>query len=283
MQHKKKMCVMKAFDRQLLFFAWLLVVTVQLPEFTVAQTCPATGTPTDMLGPFYEAGSTSTTRIGPASELNDPTKRLTVTGRLLVKGASCATGIPNVNVEVWYAGTPDASNNFYQDVYRGQFRTNATGHFAFVQTFPRLYTLRPILHDHFRLSTAAGKQLLVTQMYFQGSGQGYVEDPSDYNMRVVTIAKASDGSRKVNYEIYLSPGQCVARGTACQLASAANPLVASCCTGSVCRRASFPSGPRSCQACRSSGRCDRHADCCSTKRCLATSTSGVKQCQTPSA
>lgn len=269
----------------LLVRAWLLLLVAasQLLDVAVAQTCPATGTPTDMLGPFYEAGSAVTTRIGPASELNDPAKRLTVTGRVLVKGASCATGVPNVNIEVWYAGTPDASNNYYRDVYRGQFKTNATGHFSFVQTFPRLYVLRPILHDHFRLSTSGGKQLLVTQMYFLGSGQGYVDDPSDFNMRVVTISTAGDGSRSVNYNIYLSPGQCVARGATCQLPSAAKPLAPSCCTGSVCRRTSFPSGPRSCRACRQSGRCDRHADCCSTKRCLTSSSGGgVKECQTPS-
>lgn len=249
-----------------------------LSHGALAQTCPATSTLPDQLGPFYEAGSPFTTRIGPANELSDPSKLLAVTGRVLLKRpGSCSAGVANINIEVWFAGTEDAEGNFYHDEYRGQLRTDAQGRFSFIQTFPTLYPIRPILHDHFRLSTAGGKELLVTQMYFLGTGEGFVADPDDFNTRVVEVKTASNGSRSATFNIYLNPGSCVARGNACELAG-----LSSCCSGSVCRRGSFPSGARKCLACRNNGRCDRHGDCCTGKRCLVNS-NGVKVCRAPSA
>jgi hypothetical protein len=180
-------------------------------------------------------GSPVTTKIGPPELLQDPSKRLAVSGRvlsLLVSGgvdaataaSSCSVGVPNVTVEVWYAGNPDTRGNYYQpDAFRGRIATDECGRYSFVQAFPALYPTRPILHDHFRLSLGGERELLVTQLYFlrsnDGGGgggnsssqptlggvssDGYVTDRGAYPLRAVPVTRDSDGSRSVTFDVYL--------------------------------------------------------------------------------
>lgn len=165
-------------------------------------TCPAQQTPSDALGPFYVENSPLTSNVGPESQLANPLQRLEVNGRVL-SSTNCELGIANVTVEVWYAGPPDDAGNFYQDDnYRGQVVTDACGRYSFVQTFPALYTARPILHDHLRVSRN-DEELLVTQMYFQGTEQGYVMDADSRKMRVAQVATNAEGVRSVEFNMYI--------------------------------------------------------------------------------
>jgi protocatechuate 3,4-dioxygenase beta subunit len=225
---------------------WSVSMVVALLVFVVAalaqqgaddgDTCPSDSTPSDMLGPFYVAGSPTTMQIAPTELLQDPVTRLTVSGRVLSlldpqQGAnggslsSCGTGIPNVTVEVWYAGPMDSQGNYYRtDAFRGQMETDECGRYSFVQVFPSQYPTRPILHDHFRLSME-GTELLVTQLYFRldadenrsddsasssstSSGQnvtsdGYVATDDAYPLQAQPVQHNSDGSRSVHFDLYL--------------------------------------------------------------------------------
>jgi hypothetical protein len=67
---------------------------------------------------------------------------------------------------------------------------------------------------------------------------------------------------------------CVARAKSCLLGGRR------CCSGTVCRRKAFPSGPRACLACLRSGRCERDSDCCPGKNCLRDDDDGIKKCST---
>jgi protocatechuate 3,4-dioxygenase beta subunit len=154
----------------------ILTILLVLAGRSGQQCVPSTTvTPEDLLGPFYVANSEMSNRIAPDELLSDPTLRFFVYGKVL--NSSTCVGIPNIVVEAWYAGPPDSDGDYYQtNEFRGQVTTNELGEYNFTQTFPELYPTRPILHNHFRLSTLSGEELLVTQMYFYGSGNGYVTD-----------------------------------------------------------------------------------------------------------
>lgn len=181
-------------------FLLLLVAFFAPPTF--AQQCGENNlnqTPSDALGPFYVANSTLTSRVAPETMLADPTRRLEVKGRVL-STSDCNVGLADIVVEVWYAG----EELFYQDdEYRGQVVTNECGEYSFMQTVPALYPSRPILHNHFRLSRSDGEQLLVTQMYFQGEGTGYVSSGTRPG-QAVQIEQDNEGARTVKFDMYLN-------------------------------------------------------------------------------
>lgn len=184
---------------------WLLIVTIAVHR-SLAQTCSIQSTPSDQLGPFYIPNSPFTYVLAPNEQLHDPLKRLEVFGRVL-SNTDCNRGVANVTMEVWYAGEPEeGSAEFYQkDQFRGQIVTNECGEYNFTQTFPALYPSRPIYHNHIRLSRG-GQELLVTQMYFQGQGNGYVAENARA-LQSVAILTNDDGSRKVQFDIYVdAPG-----------------------------------------------------------------------------
>jgi protocatechuate 3,4-dioxygenase beta subunit len=192
----------------------VLVIALQVPELVRGQTCSAE-TKVDDLGPFYVAGSKNTTNLAPASELNNPKKRLEVTGRIYsTRGCDTKKYYPmeNVTLEAWYAGTPDSSGNYYQTKkYRGKLTTNSCGGYAFVQSFPTYYPDRPILHTHIRLSDSKKKELLVTQMYFKGTGKGYYNSKTvstvlrgvKRDLQATTVKTLTGGTRQVTFNIYL--------------------------------------------------------------------------------
>jgi protocatechuate 3,4-dioxygenase beta subunit len=158
----------------------ITVALVQLVANSPATAKCSSNTLTDLLGPFYLPNSPRTTLIAPLSESKNPQKRLEVRGRILSTRDCNNTKywpISTINIEVWYAGTPDSQGNYYQNTkYRGQLKTDRCGYYTFVQSFPVLYPDRPIIHTHIRLSDANDKELLVTQMYFKGTGTGYYND-----------------------------------------------------------------------------------------------------------
>jgi protocatechuate 3,4-dioxygenase beta subunit len=183
------------------FKAFVLLV-VWLPFSSYGQQCSSTETPDDQLGPFYVAGSEMSNRIAPEDLLADPNQRFFVYGKVLKTGT--CEGVPDIVVEAWYAGPPDAENDYYQtNEYRGQVVTNALGEYNFTQIFPALYPTRPILHNHFRLSTAAGEELLVTQMYFYGTGNGYVTDRSTRTLQAVDTTMDDTGGRQAEFNMYI--------------------------------------------------------------------------------
>lgn len=183
----------------------LLILVSAARHLSLAQVCPAQETPSDALGPFYQENSPLGSSAAPASELSNPLLRLEVTGRVLSSTDDCHLGIANVTVEVWYAGGSSANGMTasYTDEHRGQVTTSECGQYSFVQSFPAFYPSRPILHDHFRLSRN-GQELLVTQMYFLGEGEGYVADTdTSRKMQVTQVAQNQEGVRSVEFNMYV--------------------------------------------------------------------------------
>ena len=159
-------------------------------------------TTTDALGPFYVAGSPMNSTIAPPQFLLDISDLFVVHGKVL--GNDCAP-LADAQVEAWYAGEQDANGDFYSDSnYRGQVVADRCGKFEFQQTFPALYPGRPIPHIHYRISSANGTELLVTQLYFEGV------IPARFNpdsTKISTIVNEPDGSRSAEFNIYVSvPG-----------------------------------------------------------------------------
>jgi protocatechuate 3,4-dioxygenase beta subunit len=195
--------------------ATLLILAIIWRPVVIAQTCSSNTRP-DMLGPFYVPSSPKTLLIGPLSELNNPKKRLEVAGRILsTRNCTKSKYLPlsKINIEVWYAGTPDSQGNYYQtNRYRGQLVTDDCGFYSYVQSFPALYPARPILHTHIRLSDSRNNELLVTQMYFRGSGTGFYNANTIANilggdrrdLQAVNVRTRADGSRRVRLNMYLN-------------------------------------------------------------------------------
>jgi len=187
----------------MIIFAYFFACYI-IPSVFSQETC--TPTPRDALGPFYRPDSPVTTDI--ASDLSDPSERLIINGQIL--GSNCLP-VADATVEAWYAGgDPEMGEELYQDGdYRGQVVTDACGRYQFVQTFPSIYTGRP-LHVHFRISN--GDEVLVTQMYFEGFVEGRA-------LQAVAIeSDGSSGERNVNFDIVLQQ-----EGTACVEDEVATP------------------------------------------------------------
>lgn len=170
-----------------------VVFILQFLKSAFCQTCPSDQTPTDALGPFYVASAPISTVIGPEDLLQDPSNRLEVTGNVL-SVHDCTKGLSGVTIEIWYAG----EEGYRDDEYRGMFVTEECGKYNYTQTFPFLYTGRP-LHVHIRASRG-NEELLVTQMYFVGQEVGYRPSRS---LQAVEITEASDGSRSVVFDIFV--------------------------------------------------------------------------------
>lgn len=199
-----------------LLLALLTTPTLRAQETTFCEAQGGQATPIDMLGPFYLPNSPITRTIGPAAILNEPSKRLTVHGRVLSSISGCTSagqflGVPNVTVELWYAGEPDALGNYYQpEDFRGKFVTNECGEYAYTQTFPALYPTRPILHNHIRLSHQNNQELVVTQMYFLGTNatEGYLTSTAGRQLQAVELSVDKlSGERFAEFDFYVNvPG-----------------------------------------------------------------------------
>lgn len=160
-------------------------------------------TTTDALGPFYVAESEKTTVIAPRQLLIDPSDVLTVNGKVM--GNDCVP-LAGARVEAWYAGLDigGVDGVYLDDGFRGQVFTDACGNFQFTQTFPGVYPQRPIPHIHYRISSADDKELLVTQLYFEGA---IVAGFSPDETKISQVTNEADGSRSAQFNVYVSmPG-----------------------------------------------------------------------------
>lgn len=199
------------------------LIFLQVLHLAIGQTCPSDQTPTDALGPFYVAATPLSTVIGPEELLQDPSNRLEVSGNVL-SAQDCTKGLAGITIEIWYAG----SEGYRDDEYRGMFVTEECGKYNYTQTFPFLYSGRP-LHVHIRASRGT-EELLVTQMYFVGQEFGFQASRS---LQAVEIMEADDGSRSVRFDVFLhvegdgseNCSQSISSPVASQPASDAEPPV----------------------------------------------------------
>lgn len=184
----------------------VLLISIFLSQVVGEDTCPISSTPADAKGPFYIANvPAETDRLAPEEQLSDPANVLYVEGT--VYGSDCIP-LKNARVEAWYAGEPDEEGNSYSvdasGNYRGNVLADDCGFYNFTQSFPILYTARPILHVHFRVSPEEdmNQELLVTQMYFEGM----IPDSwsGDRNLQVVPIETAADGARSVVFNLHVN-------------------------------------------------------------------------------
>jgi protocatechuate 3,4-dioxygenase beta subunit len=155
-------------------------------------------TTSDAEGPYFEEGAPVKTQIASASELGD---RLFVEGRVFAPG--CRTALAGCVIDVWQA---NKRGQYASSRLRGKVVTGTDGRYAFETIVPGRYAengqYRPA-HLHLKVSTPSGRQLLVTQLYFDGdpwlgsadfctrSRTCNSGDPD----RILKLAQSSDGGR----------------------------------------------------------------------------------------
>jgi protocatechuate 3,4-dioxygenase beta subunit len=173
--------------------------TISCPSTSTNSTLTAKFTPTDALGPFYLPNSPKTPIIAPRPQLIDPGNVFVVTGQVI--GNNCVP-LANAQIEAWYAG----ETVFYHAAqFRGQVFADDCGRFLFTQTFPAVYSDRPVPHIHYRVSTPdSATLLLVTQLYFQGLiPTGFAPDST----QIAQVEFQPDGSRTAHFNVYVNaPG-----------------------------------------------------------------------------
>lgn len=107
-------------------------------------------TPSDALGPFYQADAPRRTAVGQGYLL---------TG--VLKSARDCAPIPGARIEFWLAGP----SGDYDDDHRATVLADQAGAYRFESNYPPRYSSRPP-HIHIKV-TAAGFKTLVTQHYPQ--------------------------------------------------------------------------------------------------------------------
>ncbi|MGB0389968.1 MAG: T9SS type A sorting domain-containing protein [Salibacteraceae bacterium] len=135
--------------------------------------------------------------------------RIVISGR--VTNLGCTEVIPNTIIDVWHADDSGAYDNSGYNL-RGYTKTNAQGYYVFETIKPGKYLngaqYRPS-HIHFKV-TAPNKQVLTTQLYFQGDSS----IPSDaaasitsgnYNAsnRIIPLVSNSNGILEGTWDIVL--------------------------------------------------------------------------------
>lgn len=160
-------------------------------------------TTTDILGPYYKAGSPFRDVIIPADNSTEP---LIIHGKVF---SGCDQLLEDAVVEIWNAdedGNYDVSDQYR---FRGSFRTMTDGKYQFRTIVPGRYLngaqYRPS-HLHFRV-TASGHEALVSQVYF--ADDPYIDDDpwaSDpkAEARILVLEKDQDNTDTVNFDIYLN-------------------------------------------------------------------------------
>jgi len=165
----------------------------------------------DQPGPFFREDAYLDYKIAPASELSDKNTATLLAGKIL---DSYCKGVSGATVDVWYAGLTGNNYTFPPAKlwYRGRTKTKFDGSYKFVATFPVIYTERPILHYHFKVTTPGtyhGKEL-VTQAYFENmvppAFQRYMRGRDTQLVPVEFVGKNKDlvnGGRSINFNIIL--------------------------------------------------------------------------------
>merc|ERR1712062_357518 len=132
-----------------------------LLHLSKSQNCPLTTR--DVEGPFYESGAPISKQIAPDQDFN-PSTAIYLKGQVFDRNCQ---PIPNVIVDVWYAGGNPVAYTFPPSTlwYRGKGFTDTKGKYEFNATYPGTYSGRPIPHIHYKVFD--GKKELTTQLYFK--------------------------------------------------------------------------------------------------------------------
>ena len=163
-------------------------------------------TTTDIIGPFYRPNApVKTNFIIPG----DPGIPVELSG--VVRHVDCTTPYKKAKVELWHcanSGLYDNDSDEYR--YRGTTFTDEEGRYFFSTILPVPYNAAggPMRPAHFHLMiTADGYRPLITQLYF--TNDPYIEeDPFSTapaaKKRILTVGTASDGKKKVVYDISMA-------------------------------------------------------------------------------
>jgi len=135
-------------------------------------------TKADMEGPYFVNTSVpNAQRIIPLNDL-DSEHRMDIVGLILNKNCK---PVANARVEIWHAGGDHegtkghytfANETFGPELWwRGWVISDDNGYYRFKTIYPTLYTIRPIAHVHYKITTgefgdAKGKSF-ITQLYFR--------------------------------------------------------------------------------------------------------------------
>jgi protocatechuate 3,4-dioxygenase beta subunit len=130
-----------------------------------APTAACEETASDALGPYYTPGAPQRTTL---VEPGMAGTRLTITGRVLSSGASCAA-LAGAEIDVWQANDAGVYDNAGFTL-RGKFIADAAGSYRIETVLPGRYLdgarYRP-RHVHV-IVRAQGRAELTTQLYFAG-------------------------------------------------------------------------------------------------------------------
>ncbi|CAB9510810.1 PKD [Seminavis robusta] len=155
---------------------------------------------------FYVPNAPLRNRLTSEEVLSDPENVLVIEGKVL--GNDC-TPVPNVIIEVWYAGPQDGQGNFYSPVgsdldHRGILVADDCGSFTITQTYPVQYLGSPLVHFRVSLPGDEDEPLLITEMYFEESLVA-AQQP-DYS-QIVEVLNQDDGSRLTQFNMHVDiPG-----------------------------------------------------------------------------
>ena len=148
-----------------------------------AGACEATEA--DVEGPYYTAGAPAVVALAAADE---PGTRIRIEG-LVVDAADCETPLPGSVVDLWHADDGGEYDNVGYHL-RGTVTADAAGAFVVETVLPGRYATRPVRHIHFKVWSAAGAELLTSQIYFQGDAS---LDPAVHTGPVVGLDADGQG------------------------------------------------------------------------------------------
>lgn len=164
-------------------------------------------TTTDILGPFYRPGSPVRNNLvikGVAGTI------IELSG--IIQHNDCKTPYPKAKIEIWHC-SPNAEYDNVSDEYRyrGTTYSDEKGYYSFRTILPVPYAVPTgdIRPAHFHIMITAGDyQPFITQLYF--TGDKYIpKDPysssPNAKRRILDIQTLKDGTKKVLYNISLSP------------------------------------------------------------------------------
>merc|ERR1711981_690991 len=165
-------------------------------------------TKSDMEGPFFLENVPLKYKIAPDNEIQEPSKGAIIRGKILDKNCK---GIAGATVDAWYAGGSEPHYTFRNSselLYRGKTKTKKNGGYEFLGSFPGVYTLRPILHIHYKVLTPGPKgQTFTSQLYFRHQVPrnyvNYVKGRGSQFGKVSAVKKGNatlpNGGRKISF------------------------------------------------------------------------------------
>lgn len=163
-------------------------------------------TTSDILGPFYRAGSPVRNNLWVNGNPGHPVE---LSGVIMHK--DCTTPLNKAKVELWHCDGKGVYDNDSDEFrYRGTTFSDAKGYYSFKTVLPVPYSVgngntRPA-HFHLMI-TADNYKPLVTQVYFSGDahiGTDRHASAEKAKNRILEVKNKKDGSKKVLFNIYLS-------------------------------------------------------------------------------